>query len=99
MAFDLGEWKCQRMARQAQIDHIPPSFKSAIPSDTLKLNATGTQHSMDLRLTGGPEVDARLVAMAKTDWATWLAAPLVFPNTCRRSLTPGDHGCLAHPSA
>ena len=30
---------------------------------------------MDLRLTGGPEVDARLVAMAKTDWATWLAAP------------------------
>ena len=43
-------------------------------------------------------MDARLVAMAKTDWATWLAAPGV-PDTCRRSLTPGDHGCLAHPSA
>ena len=48
---------------QAQIDHIPPSFKSAIPSDTLKLNAKGTQHSMVLRLTGGPEVDAR--------WLQW----------------------------
>lgn len=67
---NANEWQ-----GQAQIDHIPPSFKSAIPSDTLKLNAKGTQHSMDLRLTGGPEVDARLVAMAKTDWATWLAAP------------------------
>ena len=50
---NANEW------RQAQIDHIPPSFKSAILSDTLKLNAKGTQHSMDLRLTGGPEVDAR----------------------------------------
>ena len=67
---NANEWQ-----GQALIDHIPPSFKSAIPSDTLKLNAKGTQHSMDLRLTGGPEVDARLVAMAKTDWATWLAAP------------------------
>ena len=60
---------------QAQIDHIPHSLQSAIPSATLNLQAKGTRNSMELTLTGGPEVDARVVARAKTDWATWLAAP------------------------
>ena len=60
---------------QAQIDRIPQTLKSAIPSDTLNLKATGNRNSMDLTLTGSPELDARVVAKAKTDWATWLTAP------------------------